>query len=243
MQITACPRDWEQWHTGEGEQEDGLIHSVETTILECWSQLWNHIWSVQLRPWITKVAQRQKCLSKPHNSCRFMLFWRFSQLLQKVLFSQLLHFRLLLYLTVTKLLRASVSVFEAFFYRPDAKTCIQRSVLFPCSWCQDSPLRPVRNAGNAALCSDSDPDSSWTIKSLSFNLSKKVNYFTVNKQIGFAWEYFLCPIQNIPFQSCRHYDAWYVRTEVVHTELSMFCSPAAAPVQACRINLPHPGEK
>lgn len=91
-----------------------------------------------------------------------------------------------------------ISVWSIFYPR-GAKTCIQCSVLFLCSWCQDSPLRPVRNAGNAALCSDSDPGLSWTIKSLSFNLSKKVNYLTVNKQIGFTWEYFLCPFPEKPF--------------------------------------------
>lgn len=127
------------------------------------------------------------------------------------------------------------------FYPLSAKAWVRGSVLFLCSWCHNSPSRPVRNAGNATLCSDSGPGLSWTIKSLSFNLSKKVNYFTVNKQIGSTWEYFLC--QKTPFQSWKHYNTYHVMTEFVHTDLSVFCSPAAAPVQPCRINLPCAGGK
>lgn len=127
------------------------------------------------------------------------------------------------------------------FYPLSAKAWVRGSVLFLCSWCHNSPSRPARNAGNAALCSDSGPGLSWTIKSLSFNLSKKVNYFTVNKQIGSTWEYFLC--QKTPFQSWKHYNTYHVMTEFVHTDLSVFCSPAAAPVQPCRINLHCAGGK
>lgn len=34
MQITAQPHEWKHWHTGEGEQKDGVIHFVDTTVLD-----------------------------------------------------------------------------------------------------------------------------------------------------------------------------------------------------------------
>lgn len=121
------------------------------------------------------------------------------------------------------------------FYLLSAKASFQGSVLFLCIWCHSSPSRPVRNAGNAALSTDSGPGLSGTIKSLSFNLSKKVNYFTVNKQIGsnenvFCARKLLCKDSNI-----RIYIMWW---QFVHTELSLFWSPSAALVQPCRIHLP-----